>query len=47
MSNGVCVLAQNNKTTDYVRQTYALALSILEHNTNTKISLITNDDEVS
>ncbi len=44
MSNGVCVLAQNNNTTDYVRQTYALALSILAHNPNTNISLITNDD---
>jgi hypothetical protein len=44
MSNGVCVLAQNNKSTDYVRQTYALALSILAHNPNTNISLITNDD---
>ena len=44
MSNGVCVLAQNNKTTNYVRKTYALALSILAHNPNTNISLITNDD---
>ena len=43
MSNGVCILAQNNSTTDYVRQAYALAVSILVHNPNTNVSLITND----
>ena len=43
MNNGVCVLAQNNSTTDYVKQTYALALSILAHSPNTNISIITND----
>ena len=44
MSKGFVVLAQNNKTVDYITQAYALALSIKasqhEHNL---ISLITND----
>tara|TARA_R110000868_G_scaffold42799_4_gene144343 strand:- start:841 stop:1647 length:807 start_codon:yes stop_codon:yes gene_type:complete len=43
MSNGVCVLAQNNNTTNYVEQTYALALSILANAPNTNFSIITND----
>lgn len=43
MSNGICILAQNNKTTDYVRQAYALALSVLANDPGTNISLITND----
>ena len=43
MSNGICIVAQNNKQTDYVRQTYGLALSILASNPNTNISIITND----
>jgi hypothetical protein len=43
MSNGVCVLAQNNSTTNYVEQTYALALSILANSPNTNITIITND----
>ena len=38
MSNGVCVLAQNNSKTDYVQQAYALALSILATAPNTKTS---------
>lgn len=43
MSNGICVLAQNNDTTNYVEQAYALALSVLSHSPNTNISIITND----
>lgn len=44
MSNGFCLLAQNNKDTDYIRQAYALALSLHKYNKNQKISLITNDE---
>ena len=44
MSNGICLVAQNNTKTDYVRQAYALALSVLANNPDTNISLITNDD---
>lgn len=43
MSNGICLVAQNNKKTDYVRQAYALALSALAQNPRLNISLITND----
>ena len=43
MSNGVCVLAQNNSKTDYVQQAYALALSILATAPNTNISIVTDD----
>lgn len=43
MSNGVCLLAQNNIKTNYVRQAYALALSIVAKSPNQKVSLITND----
>lgn len=43
MSNGVVLVAQNNGKTDYVKQAYALACSILAHNPNTNISLVTND----
>lgn len=43
MSNGICVLAQNNNTTNYVEQAYALALSILANSPNTNISIITDD----
>ena len=43
MNKGFCILAQNNKTTDYVRQAYACALSIIKFNPDAKISLITND----
>lgn len=43
MSNGVCILAQNNNKTNYVEQAYALALSILANDADTKISIITND----
>ena len=44
MSNGICLVAQNNSKTDYIRQAYALALSILAKSPNTNISLITDDD---
>lgn len=43
MSNGICILAQNNKTTNYVEQTYALALSVLANAPTTNISIMTND----
>jgi hypothetical protein len=43
MSKGFCLLAQNNDNTNYVRQAYALALSLHRYNTDQKISLITND----
>ena len=43
MNNGVCVIAQNNDTTDYVKQAYALACSILSKSPHQNISLITND----
>lgn len=44
MSKGFVVLAQNTETVDYVKQAYALALSINStQKTVTKISLITND----
>lgn len=44
MSKGFCLLAQNNSNTNYVRQAYALALSLHKYNDNQKISLITNDE---
>lgn len=44
MSNGICLVAQNNATTDYIKQAYALALSVLGHSPRTNISLITNDE---
>tara|TARA_R110000851_G_scaffold21718_2_gene64922 strand:- start:549 stop:1364 length:816 start_codon:yes stop_codon:yes gene_type:complete len=43
MSNGICLVAQNNSKTDYIRQAYALALSVLAKSPRTNISLITND----
>ena len=43
MTNGVCLIAQNNNKTNYVRQAYALALSILSKSPKQKISIITND----
>lgn len=43
MSKGFCILAQNNTKTDYVRQAYALALSIHKFNNKQKVSIITND----
>ena len=42
MSNGICILAQNNKTTNYVEQTYALALSALANAPTTNISIVTD-----
>lgn len=44
MNKGFCLLAQNNSKTDYIRQAYALALSLHLYNKDQKISLITNDD---
>jgi hypothetical protein len=44
VSKGFVVLAQNNKTVDYITQAYALALSIkASQHENNSISLITND----
>ena len=43
MSNGFCLLAQNNSTVDYIKQAYALAVSIHKFNKDQNISLITND----
>jgi hypothetical protein len=45
MSNkGFLILAQNNESVDYVRQAYALALSIVKtQSTHKKVSLLTND----
>jgi hypothetical protein len=43
MSKGFCLLAQNNSKTNYIRQAYALALSLHKYNKDQKISLITND----
>jgi len=43
MNKGFCLIAQNNSKTDYVRQAYALALSLHLYNKDQKISLITND----
>ena len=42
-SNGFCLLAQNNSNVDYVRQAYALAVSIHKFNKGQSISLITDD----
>ena len=44
MNKGFCLLAQNNSKTNYVRQAYALALSLHLYNKDQKISLITNDN---
>ena len=44
MSKGFVVLAQNNGTVDYIKQAYALALSIKSSQKEiTSISLVTND----
>ena len=42
-SKGVCILAQNNSKTDYVRQAYALAKSLKKYN-DVSVSIITNDN---
>jgi len=44
MSKGFCFVAQNNDTTDYVRQACLLAVSIHKFNNSQNISLITNDE---
>ena len=43
MTKGIVMLAQNTDETDYVKQAYLNALSIIHTNPNTKVSLITND----
>lgn len=42
MTKGIIVLAQNNKTDNYVEQACLLAMSLQLHN-NTPISIVTND----
>ena len=44
MSEGFCLLAQNNTTVDYIKQAYALAVSIHKFNKDQNVSLITNDE---
>lgn len=44
MSKGFCIVAQNNSKTDYVKQAYILACSILQFNKNQKICLITDKE---
>ena len=44
MSNGFCLLAQNNSEVDYIKQAYALAVSIHKFNKGQNVSLITNDE---
>ena len=39
MNKGFCILAQNNSDVDYVRQAYALAVSIHKFNKDQKVSL--------
>jgi len=44
MTKGYVVLAQNTDTIDYIRQAYALALSLkLSQQTVSNISIITDD----
>lgn len=43
MSKGICLLAQNNSHTDYVRQAYYLSLSIKHFSPDIPVCLITND----
>ena len=44
MSDGFCLLAQNNSEVDYIKQAYALAVSIHKFNKDQNVSLITNDE---
>jgi hypothetical protein len=44
MSEGFCLLAQNNATVDYIKQAYALAVSIHKFNKDQNVSLVTNDE---
>lgn len=43
MTRGIIVLAQNNKTTNYVKQACVLAMSLCATNPETKISIVTNN----
>lgn len=43
MSRGFCIFAENNSTTDYVKQAYVLACSIHKNNPNQNVSIITDD----
>ena len=44
MSNGFCLLAQNNSEVDFIKEAYALAVSIHKFNKGQNVSLITNDE---
>ena len=44
ISQGFCIFAQHNNRTDYVRQAYALAMSIKIQMPSSKVCLITNVD---
>ena len=44
MSDGFCLLAQNNSEVNYIKQAYALAVSIHKFNKGQNVSLITNDE---
>ena len=39
MNKGFCILAENNYKTDYVKQAYALTLSIHKHNKENRNNL--------
>jgi hypothetical protein len=41
-TQGFCIFAQHNKSTDYAKQAYALAMSIKIQMPNSKVCLITN-----
>ena len=47
MSNGFIVLAKNTKSTNYVEQAYALALSIKASQTETTLLTLVTNDKVS
>ena len=44
MTKGVVVLAQNNENDDYVKQACLLAMSLSITNSNTLISIVTDDE---
>ena len=43
-SQGFCIFAQHNDSTDYARQAYALAMSIKIQMPTSKVCLITNSN---
>ena len=44
MNKGICIFAQNNNKSDYVKQAYFLAKSIKKFNQTESVSIITNDE---